>query len=132
PRSIDHTAFARGVNSRGDIVGEYDLTVPITHGFIRQHGQYRTVDTPFALQTEVADINDSGLMVGDTYDDPFNGPTHGFLSDGITFTLFDFPAAFVTFPVTVNNQGAQGGFFADPIFGADSYVTIDGYPYAVN
>jgi hypothetical protein len=131
PGSVDNTAMARGVNSRGDIVGEYDLTVPITHGFIRQHGHYRTVDTPFALQTEVTDINDAGLMVGDTYDDPFNGPAHGFLSDGNKFTLFDFPAASETFPVTVNNQEAHGGIFFDPIFGWDGYVTIYGYPYEV-
>jgi hypothetical protein len=131
PGSVDNTALARGVNSRGDIVGEYDLTVPITHGFIRQHGHYRTVDTPFALQTEVTDINDAGLMVGDTYDDPFNGPTHGFLSDGNTFTLFDFPAASDTFSVTVNNQGAHGGIFFDPFYGSKGYVTIYGYPYEV-
>jgi hypothetical protein len=131
PGSVDRTAFAQGVNSRGDIVGEYDLTVPITHGFIRQDGHYRTVGTPFALQTEVYDINDAGLMVGDTYDDPFNGPVHGFLSDGISFTLFDFPAASDTSPLTVNNHGAHGGFFIDPIFGLDGYVTIHGYPFEV-
>jgi probable HAF family extracellular repeat protein len=131
PGSIDHTAIALGINNRGDIVGEYDLTVEITHGFILQNGQYRTLDTPFASQTEARGINDRGVIVGDTYDDPFVGPIFGFTLDRNIFGRFDirgYNDVYETFPLTVNNRGMQGGVYDLSRFG---YVTIYGYPYRV-
>jgi len=130
PGSLDNTAIARGINSRGDIVGEYDLTVPITHGFTLQGGQYQTLDSPFGVQAEIGDINDAGVVVGDAYDDP-TGIVHGFSFDGRTYRLIDFPGAEVTLPSAVNNRGEHGGFFTDPFFGSNGYVTIRGYPYEV-
>src|SRR5262249_20607974 len=88
PGSIDNTSAARGIDSRGDIVGAYDFTVEITHGFIYQDGQYRTLDTPFAQNTQVTEVNDFGQAVGFVSDDWFNGPILGFLLDRNGFTQF--------------------------------------------
>lgn len=131
PGSIDNTSIARGINSHGDIVGLYDLTVEITHGFIFQNGQYRTLDTPFAQQTDVLAINDDGETAGYFWDDPFNGPFPGFLLDKNGFTRFNFPGSSDTFPWTVNNREMHGGTFFDPFLGSDGYVTIYDYPYEV-
>jgi probable HAF family extracellular repeat protein len=131
PGSIDNTTLAIGINSRGDIVGLYDATVEITHGFIYQNGQYRTLDAPFGQQAEIRGINDSGLIVGDSYDDPFNGPVHGFSLDANGFTQFDFPDALFTLPYAVNNRGMQGGIFLDQSFERSGFVTIYGYPYEI-
>lgn len=136
PGSIDNTSVALGINNQGDIVGLYDATVEITHGFIYQNGQFRTLDTPFAAQTEVRAINDHGLTVGDAYDDPFDYVT-GFSLDRNVFTRFAFSDAFWTLPWTVNNLGMQGGTFNGNssfrgVSGLTGYVTIYGYPYEVH
>jgi len=133
PGAADTGAF--GINSRGDIVGAYDLTQPITHGFAFQNGQFRPIDSPFGSQTEVLSINDFGDMAGVAYDDP-NGPTHGFIFGGAGFTSFDLPGALTTVPNAINNQGEHGGVFFeyDIFFGTIDgfgYVTINGNTYAL-
>lgn len=68
--------------------------------------------------------------MGAAWDDPFNGPILGFLSDRSGFRRFDLAGA-ETYPFTVNNLGMHAGAFFDPFFGAQVYVTIHGYPYTV-
>jgi hypothetical protein len=131
PGSIDHTSFGRGVNSGGDIVGQYDEIEEISHRFVFQGGQYQTVDTPFGRQTDILAINDLGEFVGYAYDDPSNGPRPGFSFGKDGFKRFDFPAASGTFPWTINNVGMQGGTFFDPNLSADGYVTINGFPHEI-
>jgi len=38
--------FAHSINNRGDIVVIPRPTQPVTHGFVFETGQYRTIDTP--------------------------------------------------------------------------------------
>ena len=133
PGATDTAAF--GINSRGDVVGAYDLTQPITHGFAFQNGQFRTVDSPLGSQTEVSSINNFRHMAGLTFDDP-TGPIHGFIFGRSGFTNFDIPGALITVPNAINDQGEHGGvFFENNIFfgGIDGfgYVTINGNTYAL-
>lgn len=136
PGSVDNMSYAFGINNRGDIVGIYDVTVAITHGFLLRNGQYRTLDTPFGVQSEARGINDQGEVVGDAYDDPFDYVT-GFSLDKNGFTRLAFPDAFWTFPFAVNNLGMQGGIFAGTssfpgVSFLTGYVTIEGYPHSVH
>lgn len=113
----------------------YDATQEITHGFIYQDGQYRTLDTPFGQQTDVTGINDRGELVGFTWDDPSNGPFSAFSHDRDGFKQiprfsYDFV---IVYPRTVNNLGMQGGWLTGlfPYNTIAGYVTIYGYPYVV-
>jgi probable HAF family extracellular repeat protein len=66
PGAIAQQTSARGVNARGDIVGFYVDTAGRQHGFLRQDGQYTTLDFPVSgLRAAIANgINDQGEVVG--------------------------------------------------------------------
>ena len=64
----------RGINSRGDVVGQY--VSEVTHGFLLSGGQRKTVDFPGATGTEIYAINPQG-DVGGVY--TLAGARHGFL-----------------------------------------------------
>jgi uncharacterized membrane protein len=57
-----------GINKWGPIVGEYQLPGSIyTHGFEYKNGKFHSINFPGAISTEVAAINDNGVMVGSEY-----------------------------------------------------------------
>jgi len=67
------TTVARGINSRGDVVGYWfnhsNGQGAITHGFVRKEGSYVTIDVPGAFGGTIASgINDRGDLVGGYYD----------------------------------------------------------------
>ncbi len=61
-----------GINDAGTITGFYTDTAGVDHGFVREHGHYRTVGLPY-----VAGINNHGAMVGSFVNS--SGETFGFL-----------------------------------------------------
>src|SRR5436190_16127525 len=88
PGAILTNAF--GINTRGDIVGNYVNADKSDHGFLLSGGQYSTIDFPGATTTEAFTINPRG-DVGGVYITA--GVTHGFLLSGGQFTTIDFPGA---------------------------------------
>lgn len=75
-----------GLNSHGDIVGDYCDGPPCTfdsgtvHGFLLSEGEFTTIDVPGAVGTSAYGINSRGDIVG-----PFNrdaSHTFGFLRSG--------------------------------------------------
>jgi hypothetical protein len=69
--------LATGINAHRDIVGIYYDTAGNEHGFLRQDGNFLTVDVPGSLvgvsgmlQTEANGINDKGEIVGDYFAPP--------------------------------------------------------------
>ena len=52
-----------GINTRGDIVGQYVLG-DVTHGFLLSGGQFSTIDFPGATYTAATAINQRGDIVG--------------------------------------------------------------------
>jgi hypothetical protein len=78
----------RGINASNVVVGTYlDATVPgyVSHGFILQGGVSTQIDYPGAVGTELNDINDSGMAVGEWYDT--HGRPHPFKYDTVTTTF---------------------------------------------
>jgi uncharacterized membrane protein len=73
---------ANGINSEGDVVGNYySFAHGFFHGFVLHRGRYTTIDDPHADQnsggTGAAGINSEGDVVGQYTDSA--GQTHGFV-----------------------------------------------------
>ncbi len=56
--------IAHGINSFGQIVGEFEDSSGVTHGFIYSAGSYSRFDYPGASSTVLNGINNAGDMVG--------------------------------------------------------------------
>ena len=97
----------QGINDAGDLVGSWDsgVTSPITHGFVFSHGKFTSFDVPVAgaTVTQPDDINALGQIVGLYLD--ANGIGHGFLKDGASFTIIDFPGSVQTTVWGINSAG---------------------------
>src|SRR5438105_11949025 len=66
-----------GINAQGEIVGFYNDTAGLQHGFVLRNGSFTTVDVPGARDSFAIGINSRGDIVGG-YD--YDGVvTHGFL-----------------------------------------------------
>jgi hypothetical protein len=73
---------ALGINDRGQMVGRYDAG-GISHGFLRDEGDYTTIDHPDAISTPFGGIglNNFAQIVGQYRD--AGGATHGSLATPI-------------------------------------------------
>lgn len=108
PGSRDTTPF--GINSKGDIVGNWDSDQSSTgHGFVFSSGHITSFDVPNAIPNGTAanGLNDSGQIVG-TYVGR-DGNFHGFVRDGSTFTTIDCPGAVATIAWGINTNGQIAG-----------------------
>ncbi|MEO8971376.1 MAG: hypothetical protein ABI406_07245 [Ktedonobacteraceae bacterium] len=86
PAAANYTE-AKGINTAGDIVGDYADSQNHFHGFLLHDSKYSTLNVPGAVNgTFPYGITDAGDIVG-FYTDR-RGSTHGFLlHDGIYATL---------------------------------------------
>jgi probable HAF family extracellular repeat protein len=102
------------INNRGQIAGWYadagtrltpDGAIPphTVHGFLLDHGRYRTLDAPRSLLTQAYGINERGQIVGVYYDT--TGTPHGFLLDKGRYTALDAPGQPYTFAQGINDHG---------------------------
>lgn len=102
------TTEARGINARGDIVGDYVDVNDIPHAFLLRKGVFTTIDVPNAAATISAfDINARGDIVGNFVD--AGDVTHGFLLSDGQFTQIDFPRSGSTTVFDINNAGDISG-----------------------
>src|SRR5437764_3997640 len=88
--------FANGINAAGDIVGSYQDSLGVQHGFIRSNGILSTIDPPTSAYTYATGINDSDQVIG--YYSQSDGTRHGFVLTGQTYTDIDYPGATYTYP----------------------------------
>jgi len=98
---------ARGINSKGDIVGTYFIgngdgsgESPLSsgngHGFLLSGGIYSSIDFPGAILTEAWRISDTGEILG-RYKSSTDGSFHMFLFANGTFsTVPDVPKGIAT------------------------------------
>jgi len=100
------STFAYGIDTAGDIVGQYVDCCYSDHGFLLSGGVYTTIDYPGASVTGLYGMNDLGQFVGVA-----SNPNVGFLyaSQTQTFTTIAFPKAINTFPTAINNAGMIAG-----------------------
>jgi hypothetical protein len=74
--------FARGLNSRRVVVGNYQPPAGYYHGYMQVGKQYRTVEPPGVLSSYLENINDKGTAVGGYCDTASCGggeSQHGYL-----------------------------------------------------
>src|SRR5262249_38937829 len=123
------TTYAYGINSAGQIVGDYEDNVGSgTHGYLLSGGLFTTVDDPLGPHGTVATgINKSGQIVGYYYD--ANSAEAGFLynpSDGSFTTLKDPAASNYTIALGINDQGQIVGRYQTADFHYHGFLYTNG------
>jgi uncharacterized membrane protein len=120
PGSFPFSTSPSGINNLGQVVGSYNgLSDFAEHGFLLTGSVITTIDCPGATGTLAFGINDLGQIVGScsyptacTSCNPFvPAGTHGFVSNGGSFSLFDFPGARQTSATGINNSGQIVGYY---------------------
>ena len=102
-----------GINTAGVVVGSYQDSVGLEHGFILKNGRFTKINVPQGTGGTFAyGINDSNKVVGWFTDS--QGVVHGYVLSGNTFKKVDFPGANVTNAWSINNAGEiVGGYSTD-------------------
>jgi probable HAF family extracellular repeat protein len=77
---------AYGINTAGQVVGDYTDARGVPHGFLLSNGSYITLDAPNSNGTQAWGINNAGQIVGSS--------SGGFLLSGGSYTRLDLPASF--------------------------------------
>src|SRR5229473_2372283 len=96
---------AMGINSHGDIVGQYN-TPGRVHGYLWREGKFAPIDFPGATFSLSRGITPRGDIVGQ-YVDPKSSSFfhHGYLLSRGSFTTIDFPGASLTAALGNNSGG---------------------------
>jgi len=119
PQAAPGTAFPTGSNDPGKVVGFYQDSSGVYHGFLKIGDSYTTVDVPFAGATGsvLYGINNLDEMVGAYFD--ASGLPHGVVVCHGVFTSVDVPFAGVlgTNILGVNDRGDISGEWFDSTLG---------------
>jgi len=99
---------AFGINDKGEIVGFYEDSTRIVHGFLLKGKTYTTLDVPGATSTFAAGINGKGIIVLQWLDS--KGAMESSLYNGKTYRTIDVPGAAASYVQNINAAG-------DAIFG---------------
>lgn len=131
--SIDYpgatATFANGISPNGDIVGEYEDSLGVTHPFIRTSaGVYSTFEVPNAFGDSGANgMNASGQVVGG-----YTGftTTNAYIRTGGNYMdLSPFPGAAVAKAYSINDAGHVVGYYEQPGTGLFRGFLYDGTTY---
>jgi len=114
PGSTQDTTYpGDGINDKGQVVGQYQDSSGVWHGFLKEGETYTTIDPPDSTYTYAIGINNSGTVVG--FWENLSGWGEGFVrtSDGV-FTVVDFPGGLETLIYGINDWGDICGVWVDP------------------
>jgi uncharacterized membrane protein len=100
PNSI--VTVARGINARGDILGNYIEADGVGHDFLLRNGVYTNIEYPGGASASGRALNARGDIVGVLGD---ADGTHGFLLSDGKLTKLDYPEAVDTRAFGINNSG---------------------------
>jgi YVTN family beta-propeller protein len=109
PGSVDTTAT--GNNNHRQIVGSFQDSLGIRHGYLRRaDGSFVTIDPPGSIFTVAVGINDAGTIVGEWQ--ASTGAFHGFSrsASGVYKTV-DFPGAADSVLIGINEAGDTVGAY---------------------
>ena len=115
--------IARGINARGDIIGDYFDADGMAHEFLLHNGVYTNIDNPSDGTIAVRAINARGDIVGNLGD---AAGGHGFLLHDGQFTKIDFPGASNTTGFGINNTGDITGEYTAKSGAVFGYLLRDG------
>jgi uncharacterized membrane protein len=93
---------ARGINARGDILGDYVDADGVGRDFLFHNGVYTNIDYPGGADASGRALNARGDIVGVLGD---ADGTHGFLFSDGKLTKLDYPGAVDTRAFGINNSG---------------------------
>ncbi len=123
------TTAANGINSGGQIVGQYSSAGVISASFLLSGGNYTEVAVPGSNQTAANGINTGGDIVGSD----LSGKTGFVLSQWFTGAL-SYPGALSTQAFGINDQRQVVGSYGDSAgvthgflysYSGSSYITLD-------
>jgi hypothetical protein len=112
------------INNNDTIVGIYDDTAGIIHGYLVTPTTGQSIDYPGASETRPSKINDSGLVVGYYFDAA--GIPHGFSFKDGQYSSIDFPGAFDTAAYGVNRFGDIVGAYDGADFNTHGFLLRQG------
>ncbi len=105
---------ASGINKVGIVVGIYQDSKAITHGFAYFNRKYIPIDYPAATATFAGTINNKNVIAGGYTDTANVG--HGFIWAKGKFTVIDYPGAANTIVSEVNENGVIAGTYYDTTY----------------
>jgi hypothetical protein len=113
----DDAAFTqvRGVNNRRTIVGNYNTSDGISHGFFLSHQVFTTFDVS-SVFTVVLGINNAGDFSGSFINDQ-SGVQEGFVDIGGNLINFAVPVATNTLAYQINGSNEATGYYIDSVDG---------------
>jgi uncharacterized membrane protein len=110
--------LALGMNNQGQVVGQYNTSNGVIHGFLMYRGKYAEIAFPGAPNTAAIGINDSDVIVG--LHGPAGAGPFGFAVGGEGFVLWkgtywnlDYPNAQTSFSIGINDRGQIVGVYQD-------------------
>jgi YVTN family beta-propeller protein len=109
PGSVN--TVSQAVNGHGEIVGQFQDSAGLVHGYLRQgDGSFVTIDPPGSILTDAFGINDAGTIVGIWQAQ--GGAFHGFIrSASGVYTTSDFPGSVDSEFTAINSQGTTVGVY---------------------
>lgn len=113
PGSTEYTTYPGLLNDKGQVVGQYQDTSGVWHGFLKEGETYTTIDPPDSIYTYALGINNSGTIAG--FWGNLSGGYEGFVrtSDGV-FTVVDFPGGLETQIDAISDRGDICGVYISP------------------
>ncbi len=119
--------YAAAVNEKNAVVGNGTIANGDTQGFELKGSTYTTIVFPGSSGfTRANGINDSGVIVGDFYQDSDNA-FHGFFLNGKKYTQYDVGiSGYSTSLFAINNNGDTGGSTGQTGVANLGFVVIDG------
>ena len=117
-----------GINSSGQMVGEYYNSAGQLRGFFYTGTKFVTLNFPHSHGTYATGINDSGLIVGGYFDS--NNDEHGFLYKAGVFSRINFPGGTQTTPWGINSTGEIVGSY-DVSGGGNGFLLEKGVYYPI-
>jgi len=114
--------IASGINNSGEVVGSYQDSGSVLHGFYLTGGSYTSVDVPSSASTVASGVNNAGLITGYYTDLTANAGVHGFTGpSGGSYTGFNNPNAAsigATYGSATNDSSTTVGYYNDNTTGA--------------
>lgn len=137
PGAATGSTIVFGINGSGQMVGQYQDSGGVTHGFLDSSGSFTTLTYPSATSTTAVGINSSGVVSGHYVDS--SGNNHGFTYSGGTFSAINVTgitgitaAAGTTIAYGINDSGVVVGRFGDTSGHTHGFVDTGGTFTAVD
>jgi len=106
------STFPSDINDKGEIVGQWWKTAygTLSGGFILEKGAYTNYEVPgYEFGSLLSGVNSKGAVTGSLYSSSVD--ITGFVDDGRTRTVVQFPSSTRTIPSRINDRGQVVGSY---------------------